>query len=1136
MKKIFILPAVIVFLQFLANVPADAVDATWVHFSSNGTLVYNSDDLGNHLIDYSYAGYEGGGVALPANQAVKTNLTALSGDNKTAIQNAINYVGGLPADANGIRGVVLLAPGKYNISGGLSLNKSGVILRGSGNTTNGTVIHVTSTATGGNAITIAGSSGAKQVSGSTQANITDTYVPLGATSFHVDSTSGLAVGTGIVVRRPWTSSWINAIGMSGIWGSGQNDAERTITAINGTQITVDMPLPTPIEQKWCTGIVYPYTDSGRVEQTGVENLRLVSDWGLATTGTTNGFGWTGTHFGSAKNCWARDIAFDGFGIGANAATSPQTKFCTVQDCTFDHGIDNGSARPPAFEIDGQMCLFQRLTGINGFHHLCQTSDEATGPNVYLYCNATGSTFDGGPHRAWAVSLLTDNEFGTVHNVHITIVTGGNDGWGAGYSTFYNCHTSNHTIECPQVDHHYNWWIGGSGTQNATTMPGIFDHDGTTVTPTSLYLEQLKERLGGQAVENIGYQMFTISATPASQSVASGSTATFTVNVGDPMLMSNVVALSVSGLPAGATAQFSPSSVQGTDSSTLTVSLANVAAGSYNLTINGTSAGLTHSAPVILTVSDFSVSATPPSQTINAGDSASYTVNIGSVNGFNGTVSLNASGLPSGATASFSAGSVTVPGSSTLTIATSTSTPAGTYTITIHGTSGSTVRTATITLTVNAILPPDFTLSASPGSVTITQGNSGTSTVSVNDLNSYNSAVSLSASGLPSGVTASFNPTSTATSSVLTLTAGSTATTGGAIITISGTDGTLTHTTTISLTVNPSGGTLPAGWTDADLGAVGVAGSASDNNGTFTLNGSGTDIFGTGDQFNYAYQSLSGDQTVIARVVSETQTAGFAKAGVMIRESLATNAVEACAVITPTNGIAMEVRPTTGAATINMTGWIKGPQPPQWVKLVRSGSTFTASYSADGSTWTQIASTNLTMASAAEVGLAVTAHNNSALNTATFDNVSITAGNVIDTSKIYKLQNVASGLVLNNQGSLTNGSKITQWTATTVSTNLDWVLIPTSNGYYQINSLKSGKDAVVQGASTGACTGIVQWDFGTSGDDQWKPVANGDGSYTFFNLNSGLVLADPGSSTSTSTQMDQETSNGGANQKWKLLAQ
>ncbi|HXF09720.1 MAG TPA: RICIN domain-containing protein, partial [Desulfuromonadaceae bacterium] len=202
-----------------------------------------------------------------------------------------------------------------------------------------------------------------------------------------------------------------------------------------------------------------------------------------------------------------------------------------------------------------------------------------------------------------------------------------------------------------------------------------------------------------------------------------------------------------------------------------------------------------------------------------------------------------------------------------------------------------------------------------------------------------------------------------------------------------------------------------------------------------------------------------------------------------------------------------------------------------VKLVRAASAFTGYYSMDGSTWTAIATTNITMASGAMAGLAVTAHNNSALNTATFDNVGF--GNPF--AGTWKIQNVASGLVLNNQGSVTNGSKITQWTATTTSSNLDWTLIPTSNGYYQINSLRSGKDAVVQSASTAAGAGIVQWDFGTSGDDQWKPVPNGDGSYTFFNLKSGLVLGDPASSTSTSTQMDQEASNGGSNQKWRLIA-
>src|SRR5207248_1918402 len=146
----------------------------------------------------------------------------------------------------------------------------------------------------------------------------------------------------------------------------------------------------------------------------------------------------------------------------------------------------------------------------------------------------------------------------------------------------------------------------------------------------------------------------------------------------------------------------------------------------------------------------------------------------------------------------------------------------------------------------------------------------------------------------------FNPTSTTGSSTLTLTASSTATTGTATVTITGTDGTLTHTTTVSLTVNPASG-LPVGWTDADIGPVGMAGSASYNAGTFTVKGSGADIYTTGDEFNYAYQSVSGDQTVIARVVSENQTASYAKVGVMIRQSLATNSINASVLITPTNG-------------------------------------------------------------------------------------------------------------------------------------------------------------------------------------------------------------------------------------------
>lgn len=693
-----------------------AAQAHWVYFNTNHTLVYSNDDLGNHLIDYSYAGYEGGGVALPTNEPVVQTLSAVNGDNTSPIQNALNSAGNLTPGTNGIRGVVLLNPGTYNIAGTLSIGSSGVILRGSGTNT---VLNFTSTASTGTAINISGPNGAVQASGSSTYTITDTYVPLGATNFHLNSTSGLSVGTGIVVRRPWTTTWVNAIGMSNYWtASGhQNDAERAITAISSNQVTVDIPLPTPIEQEWCTGVVFPYTDSGRVQQCAVENLQMNSTWGLATTGNTNGFGWTAVNFGSAKNCWARNIAFNGFG-GEAINTSPggQSKWITAQDCTYANGVNNGSARPGAFQIEGQMCLYQRLTGVSGFEHLCQSLDEATGPNVFLNCNATGSDFDGGPHRFWAVSLLTDNEYGTVGNVHIVIITGGDNGWGAGYSVFYNCHTSDHTIQCPAIDHHYNWWIGGSGANNdPSTDPGTYDTDGQTVAPTSLYLEQLKERLGGAAVENIGYPLFTITASPSSQLIRAGTNTVLNLSIGDPTLMSNTVALNVSGLPAGASASWSTNAVTGSGGATLVITASNsVAPGNYPLIVSGASAGVTHTSSVVLTIGSYSLSAGPETQSILAGTGTNFTISVTTNGGFAGSVSFGVSGLPAGAAAGFTPSSLTGNGTAMLTVTTAGNTPSGNYPLTIFGTNGGGVATASVILAVS-------TLAAAPGTLVWTNG-------------------------------------------------------------------------------------------------------------------------------------------------------------------------------------------------------------------------------------------------------------------------------------------------------------------------------------------------------------------------------------------------------------------------------
>src|ERR1041385_1142279 len=107
---------------------------------------------------------------------------------------------------------------------------------------------------------------------------------------------------------------------------------------------------------------------------------------------------------------------------------------------------------------------------------------------------------------------------------------------------------------------------------------------------------------------------------------------------------------------------------------------------------------------------------------------------------------------------------------------------------------------------------------------------------------------------------------------------------------------------------------------------------------------------------------------------------------------------------------------------------------------------------------------------------------------------------------YYLKNAFSGLVLNNGGSLTNGSPITQWNQVT-SPNLQWTFAPTSNGYYQIKSVKSGLDVVVKSASTTAGAPLIQWSFGSSGDDQWKPVLT-NGFWAFFNKKSGMVINNP----------------------------
>jgi hypothetical protein len=237
-----------------------------------------------------------------------------------------------------------------------------------------------------------------------------------------------------------------------------------------------------------------------------------------------------------------------------------------------------------------------------------------------------------------------------------------------------------------------------------------------------------------------------------------------------------------------------------------------------------------------TASDFSVAVSPTSATVAPGAGTTATVSTAVTSGGAQSVSLSASGLPAGATASFAPATLTSGSSSTLTIGTSSSTPTGTYTVTIAAT-GTTTHTTTFTLTVRSATASDFSISLNPSSRSVTAGHGTSSTVSTAVTSGAAESVSLSASGLPSGATASFSPASvtSGSSSTLTIATSSSTRAGTYAITITGTAATGSHTASFNLTVtavsscaagqklvNPGFESGPASWT-ATSGVIGQNG-------------------------------------------------------------------------------------------------------------------------------------------------------------------------------------------------------------------------------------------------------------------------------------------------------------------------
>ena len=187
---------------------------------------------------------------------------------------------------------------------------------------------------------------------------------------------------------------------------------------------------------------------------------------------------------------------------------------------------------------------------------------------------------------------------------------------------------------------------------------------------------------------------------------------------------------------------------------------------------------------------------------------------------------------------------------------------------------------------------------------------------------------------------------------------------------------------------PAFGPVQSPWVSADIGSVGVTGSADETSGTFTIDGAGADIAGTADAFHYVYQSLSGDGEIIANVASLTGGGSTPKAGLMIRESLTAGSAHVSAVVRG-NRIRVLERATTGGSTTDLSGHNNGA--PEWIRVERTGNTFDLYHSNTGSSWTLMSSRTVTMGTNVYIGMAVTGNSTTTLATGTFNNVTVTGG-------------------------------------------------------------------------------------------------------------------------------------------------
>ena len=458
--------------------------------------------------------------------------------------------------------------------------------------------------------------------------------------------------------------------------------------------------------------------------------------------------------------------------------------------------------PPAANV-GNVVLYVTggTNGTSGSHSYVMTPAAAPTPNFSLSATSPPTVAAGATGNSTITVTPTNGFTGSVNLTASGLPTGVTPSFSPNPATS----TSTLTFTASTTA------VAGTSTVTVTGTSGTLTHTATV---------SLTVSAAAPAPD------FSLSASPTMVAISQGTSGTSTIKVTPTNGFNGTVSFSTLPLPSGVTASFNASGL-------MTLTAASTATtGTSTVTVTGTSGTLSHTTTVTLMVSavvppDFSLSASPPSLSIAQGAIAMSTITITPQGAFTGTVTLTPSGAPTGVTASIN------PTTHVLTLSASSTAAAGTSTVTVTGTSGSLSHTTTVMLSVSAAVPPDFSLSASPPSLSIAQGAIGTSTITIAPQGAFTGTVTLTPSGAPTGVTASINPTT----HVLTLSASSTAAAGTSTVTITGTSGTLSHTTTVALTVTSpvSGSSLTVNPSSLNFPSLSSGGDdASEGSGTQRL--------------------------------------------------------------------------------------------------------------------------------------------------------------------------------------------------------------------------------------------------------------------------------------------------------------